>query len=51
MSLDEDMFLSRFLDTPEKRAKWLLRFRIAYIVWIIFMIASILFMVFLYIKK
>ncbi len=39
--LEEDPILGRFFDTPEKKAKWLVRIKIAYILWIIFVIIGI----------
>ena len=35
MSLEDDPILGRFFNTPEKKAKWLVRLKIAYILWII----------------
>ncbi len=40
--LEEDPVIGRFFDTSEKKAKWLFRIKIAYIIWIIFMIIGIL---------
>ena len=40
--LEDDPILSRFFDSPEKKAKWLVRIKIAYILWIIFIIIGIL---------
>lgn len=37
-SIEEDPILGRFFNTPEKKAKWLVRVKIAYILWIIFVI-------------
>jgi len=42
ISLDDDPILGRFFDTAEKKAKWLVRIKIAYIIWIIFVIIGIL---------
>jgi len=42
ISLDEDQILGRFFNTPEKKVKWLIRIKIAYIIWIIFIILGIL---------
>jgi len=42
MTIEEDPILGRFFDTPEKKAKWLVRLKIAYILWIIFVILGIL---------
>lgn len=41
-SIEDDPIIGRFFDTPEKKAKWLSRIKIAYILWIIFMIIGIL---------
>ena len=40
--IEEDPILGRFFDTPEKKAKWLYRLKIGYILWIIFMIIGII---------
>ncbi len=40
--LEDDPVIGRFFDTPEKKAKWLVRIKIAYILWIVFMIIGIL---------
>ena len=45
MSIEEDPILGRFFDTPEKKAKWIVRIKIAYIIWIIFVIIGISFAV------
>ena len=42
MSIEEDPILGRFFNTPEKKAKWLVRIKIAYILWIIFVIIGII---------
>jgi len=49
--LEEDPVIGRFFDTPEKKAKWLVRIKIAYIIWIIFMIIGILSILFWFIFK
>ena len=41
MSIEEDPVIGRFFDTPEKKAKWIVRVKIAYIIWIIFVIIGI----------
>jgi len=41
MTIEEDPILGRFFDTPEKKAKWIVRIKIAYIIWIIFLIIGI----------
>ena len=40
--LDDDPILGSFFDTSEKKAKWLIRFKIGYIFWIIFMITGMI---------
>ena len=42
MSLEDDPLLGKFFDTPEKKAKWIVRLKILYILWICFMILGIL---------
>ena len=41
-ALEDDPIVGRFFDTPEKKAKWLARVKIGYILWILFMIIGIL---------
>ncbi len=41
-NLEEDPVIGRFFDTPEKKAKWLVRLKFAYILWIIFVIIGII---------
>jgi len=41
-SLDDDPILGQFFDTPEKKAKWLVRIKIGYILWIAFVVIGIL---------
>ena len=43
MTLEDDPVLGRFFDTAEKKARWIARLRLAYILWIIFMVCGILF--------
>jgi len=40
-SIEEDPILGRFFDSPEKKAKWMSRIRLAYIIWILFVIIGI----------
>jgi hypothetical protein len=42
MSIEDDPVLGRFFDTPEKKAKWIVRIKIAYIIWILFVIIGII---------
>ncbi len=39
--IEVDPILGRFFDTPEKKAKWIVRIKIAYILWILLMIFGI----------
>ena len=41
-SLENDPVLGKFFDTPEKKARWIYRLKIAYIIWIIFVIIGII---------
>ena len=41
-SIEDDPVLGSFFDTPEKKARWLVRIKIAYILWIILMIFGII---------
>jgi hypothetical protein len=49
--IEEDPILGRFFDTPEKKAKWLVRIKIAYIIWIIFVFIGIMFLAVSYFLK
>lgn len=40
-SIEDDPVLGRFFDTPEKKARWMRRLNLAYILWIIFVIIGI----------
>ena len=51
MSLEDDPILGRFFDTPEKKARWIVRLKIAYILWIILVIIGILFLAVWYFVK
>jgi hypothetical protein len=52
MDLEDDPILGRFFDTPEKKARWLVRVKLLYILWIAFVIFGILFLLiwFLFLK-
>jgi len=41
-NLEDDPVLGKFFNTPEKKAKWLVRLKFAYILWIIFIILGII---------
>ena len=49
--LDEDPIIGRYFNTPEKKAKWLVRIKFLYIFWIIFVIIGIMFLLFYYLLK
>ena len=40
--IEDDPILGKFFDTPEKKAKWLVRIKIGYILWIAFVIIGIM---------
>lgn len=42
MKIEEDPVLGRFFDTPEKKAKWIVRLKLAYLLWIVFVIIGII---------
>jgi len=44
MALEDDPILGRFFDTADKKARWIFRFKLLYILWICFMIFGILFL-------
>jgi hypothetical protein len=37
-TIEDDPILGRFFDTSEKKAKWLVRLKLVYILWILFII-------------
>ena len=39
--MEDDPILGKFFDTPEKKAKWISRLRIIYIIWIAFAVIGI----------
>lgn len=49
--IEDDPILGCFFDTPEKKAKWLVRIKIAYIIWIIFVFIGIIFLAVSYFLK
>jgi len=51
MTIAEDPILGRFFDTPEKKARWITYLKIAYILWIIFVILGILSIAIWYLLK
>ena len=51
MSIEDDPILGRFFDSAEKKARWIARLRIAYILWIILVIFGIIFYAVWYLLK
>jgi len=49
--LEDDPIIGHFFDTAEKKAKWLFRIKIFYILWIFFVIIGIIFLLFWYFLK
>jgi len=47
--IENDPVIGRFFDTPEKKARWLLRIKIAYILWVISMVIGITFFLMWYV--
>ena len=50
-NLEDDPIIGRYFNTPEKKAQWLFRIKIFYILWIVFMIIGIIFLLFWYFFK
>lgn len=44
MSIEDDPIIGKYFDTPEKKARWMVRIKLAYLVWIVFIILGILFL-------
>ena len=49
--IEEDPILGKYFDTAEKKAKWLVRIRYLYIIWIFFVIIGILSLLIWYLIK
>ena len=47
-SLEEDPIIGEFFNTPEKKARWVYRLKIAYILWIIMVVLSLSFLLLRY---
>jgi len=50
-SIEDDPILGSLFDTAEKKAKWLVRLKIAYLLWIVFVIIGILSLLVWYLVK
>ena len=42
-NIEDDPILGRFFDTPEKKARWMVRIKFALLIWLIFIIIGISF--------
>jgi len=51
MDIEDDPFLNRFFGSVEERAKWIYRFRVAYIIWIFFVVIGIMVLTLFYLLK
>lgn len=49
--IEEDPIIGKFFDNPSKKAKWLVRIKIAYLIWIILTIAGIFSLIIWYLLK
>jgi hypothetical protein len=46
--LEDDPVLGRWFDTPEKKAKWLVRIKLGYLLWLLMASAAILYLLLSY---
>ena len=51
MAIEDDPILGQFFDTPDKKAKWMVRLKFAYILWIVFIVVGILILLIWYLLK
>ena len=51
IKIEEDPVIGKFFDTPEKKTRWLVRLKFAYILWIIFVIIGIMSLLLWYLLK
>ncbi|MBN1860095.1 MAG: hypothetical protein JW840_01390 [Candidatus Thermoplasmatota archaeon] len=51
MSLEDDPFLGKYFNTAEKKARWIFRLKILYILWIVLVILGILSLVLWFLFK
>ena len=51
IKIEEDPILGSLFDTAEKKAKWLVRLKIAYIIWVLFVIFGIVSILIYYLFK
>jgi hypothetical protein len=49
VQIEDDPLLGSFFDSAEKKARWLVRIKIAYYLWIAFMILGIIFFLIWYV--
>ena len=50
-SIEDDPILGRFFDTPEKKARWIYRMKIFYILWIVLVTLGIISLILWYFLK
>ena len=48
--LEDDPVVGKFFDTPEKKAKWIVRLKYATIFWLIFVMIGIAYFIFSFLK-
>jgi heme/copper-type cytochrome/quinol oxidase subunit 2 len=41
MSIEDDPVLGRFFDSAEKKARWVARLRLLYLLWIVFVVIGV----------
>jgi hypothetical protein len=46
--IEEDPILGRFFNTSEKKVKWLIRIKIAYLIWLLLVFLGIFFLLIYY---
>ena len=49
MRLEDDPIFGSLVDTAEKKARWLVRLKLAYILWIVFVITGIMMLLIYYV--
>ncbi|MFO7677068.1 MAG: hypothetical protein R6V50_01615 [Thermoplasmatota archaeon] len=42
MNIEDDPVLGRFFDSAEKKARWMARVRLLYLLWIVFVVVGVL---------
>ena len=49
--IEEDPIIGQYFDTAEKKAKWIVRFKILYLLWLAFIIIGITFLIYWWLQK